>query len=31
MDTLIGPVVVAGSWGFDSRWRTSLAVGRTFR
>jgi NTE family protein len=31
MDTLIGPVVVAGSWGFDGRWRTYLAVGRTFR
>ena len=31
MDTLVGPVVVAGSWGFDGRWRTYLAVGRTFR
>jgi NTE family protein len=31
MDTLFGPVIVAGSWGFDGRWRTYLAVGRTFR
>ena len=31
MDTLLGPVVVAGSWGFDGRWRTYLGVGRTFR
>ncbi len=31
MDTLVGPVVVAGSWGFDGRWRTYLAVGRMFR
>ncbi len=31
MDTLIGPVVVAGSWGFDGRWRTYFGVGRIFR
>jgi len=31
MDTLVGPVIVAGSWGFDGRWRTYIAVGRTFR
>jgi len=31
MDTLIGPVMVAGSWGFDGRWRTYLGVGRLFR
>ena len=31
MDTLVGPVIVAGSWGFDGRWRTYVAVGRTFR
>jgi NTE family protein len=31
MDTRLGPVVVAGSWGFDGRWRTYLGVGRTFR
>ena len=31
MDTLVGPVIVAGSWGFDGRWRTYLGVGRTFR
>ena len=31
MDTLVGPVVVAGSWGFDGRWRTYLGIGRIFR
>ncbi len=31
MDTLIGPVVLAGSWSWDGRWRTYLAIGRTFR
>ena len=31
MDTLIGPVLLAGSWGFDGRWRTYIAVGRVFR
>jgi NTE family protein len=31
MDTLVGPVIVAGSWGFDGRWRTYLGVGRIFR
>ncbi len=31
MDTLLGPVVLAGSWSFDGRWRTYLGVGRTFR
>jgi hypothetical protein len=31
MDTLVGPVVVAGSCSFDGRWRTYLAVGRTVR
>jgi NTE family protein len=31
MDTLVGPVVLAGTWGFDGRWRTYLGVGRTFR
>jgi len=30
-DTLIGPVLVAGSWSFDGRWRTYVAIGRTFR
>jgi NTE family protein len=30
MDTLIGPVIVAGSAGFDGRWRTYLGVGRIF-
>jgi NTE family protein len=31
MDTIVGPVSVAGSWGFDGRWRTYLGVGRLFR
>jgi NTE family protein len=31
MDTLIGPVLVAGAWSFDGRWRTYLGVGRIFR
>ncbi len=31
MDTLIGPVILAGSWSFDGRWRTYLGVGRLFR
>jgi len=31
MDTIVGPVVVAGSWSFDGRWRTYLGIGRTFR
>ena len=31
LDTLVGPVVIAGSWGFDGRWRTYFGVGRTFR
>jgi NTE family protein len=31
MDTLVGPVILAGSWGFDGRWRTYVGVGRVFR
>lgn len=31
MDTLVGPVVLAGSWSFDGRWRTYLGIGRVFR
>jgi NTE family protein len=31
MDTLIGPVMLAGSWSFDGRWRTYIGVGRLFR
>jgi NTE family protein len=31
MDTLVGPVIIAGSWGFGGRWRTYLGVGRLFR
>jgi NTE family protein len=31
MDTIVGPVIVAGLWSFDGRWRTYLGVGRTFR
>jgi NTE family protein len=31
MDTLIGPVILAGSAGFDGRWRMYVGVGRIFR
>ena len=31
MDTLVGPVVIAGTYGFDGRWRTYFGVGRVFR
>jgi NTE family protein len=31
MDTLVGPVIIGGAWGFDGRWRTYLGVGRVFR
>ena len=31
LDTIVGPVIVAGSWSFDGRWRTYLAIGRVFR
>ncbi len=31
MDTIVGPVVLAGSWSFDGQWRTYFGVGRTFR
>jgi NTE family protein len=31
MDTLVGPLVLAGSWSFDGRWRTYLGIGRVFR
>jgi NTE family protein len=31
MDTLLGPMVVAGSAGFDGRWRTYVGIGRIFR
>jgi NTE family protein len=30
MDTLVGPVILAGSAGFDGRWRTYIGVGRIF-
>jgi NTE family protein len=30
MDTLVGPVILAGSFGFDGRWRTYFGVGRVF-
>jgi NTE family protein len=30
LDTLIGPVIVAGSAGFDGSWRTYIGVGRIF-
>jgi NTE family protein len=31
IDTILGPMVLAGAWSFDGRWRTYLNVGRTFR
>ncbi len=31
MDTIVGPVILAGSWSFDGRWRTYLGIGRAFR
>jgi NTE family protein len=31
LDTMLGPVILAGAWSFDGRWRTYLNVGRTFR
>ena len=31
MDTLVGPVILTGSWSFDGRWRTYVGVGRLFR
>jgi hypothetical protein len=31
MDTIIGPVMVGASAGFDGRWRSFLGVGRIFR
>jgi NTE family protein len=30
MDTLVGPVILAGSAGFDGAWRTYVGVGRIF-
>ncbi len=30
-ETLLGPVMIAGSSGFDGRWRTYFGVGRIFR
>jgi hypothetical protein len=30
MDTLIGPVILGGTAGFDGRWRTYIGVGRIF-
>lgn len=31
LDTIVGPVVLAGASGFDGRWRTYFGVGRVFR
>ena len=31
LDTLLGPVILAGSAGFDGRWRTYFGVGRIFK
>jgi NTE family protein len=30
METLVGPVILAGSAGFDGRWRTYIGIGRLF-
>ena len=30
LDTLVGPVIVAGSAGFDGSWRTYIGIGRIF-
>ncbi len=30
LDTLVGPVMLAGSFGFDGAWRTYVGVGRLF-
>jgi NTE family protein len=30
LETLVGPVIFAGSAGFDGRWRTYIGVGRLF-
>jgi NTE family protein len=30
LDTLVGPVILAGSFGFDGDWRTYIGVGRIF-
>jgi NTE family protein len=30
LDTLVGPVILAGSAGFDGSWRTYIGVGRIF-
>ena len=30
LDTLVGPMILAGSAGFDGRWRTYVGVGRVF-
>lgn len=31
MDTLFGPVVVAGEWSFGGRWRSYFGIGRVFQ
>ena len=31
MDTIVGPVMLAGSAGFDGRWRTYIGIGRIFK
>ncbi len=31
LETLVGPMILAGSAGFDGRWRTYLGIGRLFR
>ena len=31
LETLVGPMILAGSAGFDGRWRTYVGIGRLFR
>ena len=31
VDTLIGPMLLGGSAGFDGRWRTYVGIGRLVR
>lgn len=31
LDTLLGPVIIGGSAGFDGAWRTYIGIGRIFR
>ena len=31
MDTIVGPVLVAGTWSYDGHWKTYIGIGRLFR